>query len=180
MAALLLLLAAVLTIVGLTTDHGLVTQVSRLLWALGILLIVRNTVLGRRGMSPEALTAAADAGDPGALRFLAMKAKARGELEESERLLHRAVEAGDLDALRALAMTAKIHGELEEAERLLRRAVEAGDVESMWEMGRLVENRDGLPPSEPWFRMAAEHGHVVARQMFEPGDLFNRNGDNPL
>ncbi|MFF8712656.1 hypothetical protein ACF07T_14655 [Streptomyces sp. NPDC015184] len=77
-------------------------------------------------------------------------------------------------------MKAKVRGELEEAERMLRRAAEAGDVESMWEMGRPVENRDGLPLSEPWFRMAAEHGHVVARQMFAPGDLFNRDGDNAL
>ncbi|MFB7956673.1 MULTISPECIES: sel1 repeat family protein [unclassified Streptomyces] len=77
-------------------------------------------------------------------------------------------------------MKAEVRGEPEEAERLLRRAAEAGDVESMWEMGRPAENRDGLPPSEPWFRMAAEHGHVVARQMFAPGDLFNRDGDNTL
>ncbi|MER5497746.1 hypothetical protein ACFYXP_29860 [Streptomyces sp. NPDC002466] len=77
-------------------------------------------------------------------------------------------------------MKAEVRGEPEEAERLLCRAAEAEDVGSMREMGRPAENRDGLPPSEPWFRMAAEHGHVVARQMFAPGDLFNRDGDNAL
>ncbi|MGW4033138.1 sel1 repeat family protein [Streptomyces sp. NPDC004838] len=148
MTVLVLLLAGVLTVVGVTMDNGLVTRLSWVLWALGVVLAVRGIVLARRRMSPEALAAAA--------------------------------EAGDLNALRVLGMMAKIRGEPDEAERLLRRAADAGDVESMWEMGRLVEERDGLPPSEPWFRMAAGNGHVVARQMFKPGDLFNRNGDNPL
>ncbi|MFD0339610.1 sel1 repeat family protein [Streptomyces sp. NPDC127117] len=88
-----------LTIVGLTTDHDLITQVSRLLWALGTLLAVRGIVLARWRLNPGALTAAADAGDLNALRVLAMTARIRDGLEEAERPLRRAAEAGDVESM---------------------------------------------------------------------------------
>ncbi|MFD9427724.1 MULTISPECIES: sel1 repeat family protein [unclassified Streptomyces] len=99
MAGIALFVAAVLSIIGVTTDQDTLTQVSWILWALGILLLVNGAARNRRKMSVDELRVAAAAGDPGALRGLAMLAKIQDDFDEAERLLRTAVDNGDVESM---------------------------------------------------------------------------------
>ncbi|MEV6522687.1 hypothetical protein AB0M43_12140 [Longispora sp. NPDC051575] len=153
MAALLFVVAAAFTVIGLLDDNDTVTTIGWVLWGLGVL--------------------AAWLTWPGPWGLRAWAAR-RGEVAAVR--MRAAAEAGDPGAIRGTAALHKLSGEVAEAETWLTRGAEAGDAEAMWDMGRLVEERDGLAASERWFRRAAEHGHRVAPLMFEPGGVFNRDG----
>ncbi|MCM2388578.1 tetratricopeptide repeat protein [Streptomyces albipurpureus] len=147
MAGILLFVAAVLSIIGVTTDRGTFTEVSWILWVLGILLLVSGALRRRRRVSVDELRVGAAGGDPGALRGLAMMAKIQGDFDEAERLLRMAVDNGDVESMWEMGRLVEQRDGLEESEPWFRMAAERGHfvAKRFFRPGNPL-NRDGSNP----------------------------------
>ncbi|MFD9411381.1 sel1 repeat family protein [Streptomyces sp. NPDC059989] len=123
MAFLLLLVAAVLSVLGWTNDSdGLITA-SWVVWVAGILLLLLRWRVNRRKFSSvEEARAAAAAGDPRAMRFVASLRKLEGDYAEAERLLRAAIELGDVEAMWDMGRLVDLRDGLGEAEPWFRMA----------------------------------------------------------
>ncbi|MEV0025970.1 sel1 repeat family protein [Streptomyces atroolivaceus] len=126
MAGFLLFAAAVLSIVGVASDRGVITELSWFVWALGILLLIRRTLHRRKYGTPELLSAAAAAGDARAMRSLAMVAKLRDDYDEAERLLRRGVDVGDVESMWEMGRLVEHRDGLQASEPWFRMAAERG------------------------------------------------------
>ncbi|MEE1789487.1 sel1 repeat family protein [Streptomyces sp. BE308] len=147
MAGIALFVAAVLSIIGVTTDRDTLTQVSWILWVFGILLLVNGAFRNRRKMSVDELRVAAAAGDPGALRGLAMLAKIQNDFDEAERLLRTAVDNGDVESMWEMGRLVEQRDGLAESEPWFRMAAERGHfgAKRFFRPGSAL-NRDGSTP----------------------------------
>ncbi|MFM9701004.1 SEL1-like repeat protein [Streptomyces europaeiscabiei] len=125
-ADLFVIVAAVLSIVGAVSDAGWLTDLSWVLWAIGILLLIRRAVLRRRYKTPERLKAAAEAGDMRALRGLAMIAKIQDDFAEAERLLRTGVDAGDVESMWEMGRLVEHRDGIQASEPWFRMAAEHG------------------------------------------------------
>ncbi|MGW2280152.1 sel1 repeat family protein [Streptomyces sp. NPDC001770] len=99
MAFLLFVVAAVLSVIGMATDNDTLFDVSWAAWLLGLLLALRAWHLHRKYGTPQKLAAAAEGGDLGALRSIALLAKIRGDLDEAERVFRLGVERKDPESM---------------------------------------------------------------------------------
>lgn len=100
MAGFLLLVAAGFSVAGLITDNDTLLRISWVVWALGLLGLLLRRLRGRRKFrTVEEAQAAAEAGNPHAMRSLASVAKLNGDFVEAERLLLLAVDRGDVEAM---------------------------------------------------------------------------------
>ncbi|MEV7524298.1 sel1 repeat family protein [Streptomyces sp. NPDC091371] len=127
MSYLLLLAAAVLSVLGWTNDNdGLITW-SWVLWGLGVLLLILRRRKGRdKFASLEAAEAAAAAGNTHAMRALALRKKLLDDFTEAERLLRAAVELGDVEAMWEMGRLIEQRDGLEASEPWFRMAAERG------------------------------------------------------
>ncbi|MFA7766753.1 sel1 repeat family protein [Streptomyces sp. NRRL S-448] len=127
MSYLLLLVAAVLSILGWINDSDGLTTAGWVVWGAGILLLLLRWRRGRRAFaSLEQAEAAAAAGDTRALRALAMRQKLLGDFTEAERLLRAAVERGDVEAMWEMGRLVEQRDGLEASEPWFRMAAERG------------------------------------------------------
>ncbi|MFE7840827.1 sel1 repeat family protein [Streptomyces sp. NPDC057474] len=126
MADLFVIVAAVLSIVGGVSDTGWLTDLSLVLWGIGILLLIRRAVLRRRYGTPERLKASAEAGDMRALRGLAMIAKIQDDFAEAERLLRTGVDAGDVESMWEMGRLVEHRDGIQASEPWFRMAAEHG------------------------------------------------------
>ncbi|MEV5436654.1 sel1 repeat family protein [Streptomyces sp. NPDC052682] len=126
MAGCLLIVAAVLSTVGVVAGNGSLLQWSWVVWGVGVLLLIRNARLRRRYGTPEALKASAEAGDMKALRSLAMLAKLQDDFDEAERLLRIGVAAGDRESMWEMGRLVEHRDGLEASEPWFRMAAERG------------------------------------------------------
>jgi hypothetical protein len=100
MAFLLFLAAAGFSVAGLITDNQTMVKVGWVIWAVALLVAALGLLRRRRKFgSIEEAQAAADAGDPRAMRMLAMLAKINGDAEKAERLLLAAIDRGDVESM---------------------------------------------------------------------------------
>lgn len=100
MSFLLLLVAAVLSILGWIGDNDSLSTAGWVVWLIGILLLLLRWWRNRRKFaSVEHARAAAEAGDPRAMRALASIHKLGEDHAEAERLLRAAIELGDVEAM---------------------------------------------------------------------------------
>ncbi|MER7821355.1 hypothetical protein BCL76_110276 [Streptomyces sp. CG 926] len=127
MTYLLLLVAAVLSILGSINDsEGMITA-SWVVWGVGILfLLLRWRRNRRRFASLEQAEAAAAAGNTRAMRALAMRQKLLDDFTEAERLLRAAVELGDVEAMWEMGRLVEQRDGLEASEPWFRMAAERG------------------------------------------------------
>ncbi|MFI1279680.1 sel1 repeat family protein [Streptomyces sp. NPDC020858] len=127
MPYLLLLVAAVLSVLAWVNDSdGLVTA-SWVVWGVGVLLLVLRWRRNRhRFASLEEAEAAAAAGNPRALRALALRQKLLGDFTEAERLLRAAVERGDVESMWEMGRLVEQRDGLRESEPWFRMAAERG------------------------------------------------------
>ncbi|MFG2229416.1 sel1 repeat family protein [Streptomyces sp. NPDC048723] len=127
MSYLLLLVAAVLSILGWINDSDGLTTAGWVVWGAGILLLLLRWRRGRRAFaSLEQAEAAAAAGDTRALRALAMRQKLLDDFTEAERLLRAAVERGDVEAMWEMGRLVEQRDGLEASEPWFRMAAERG------------------------------------------------------
>uniref|UniRef100_A0AAU2JH92 Sel1 repeat family protein n=1 Tax=Streptomyces sp. NBC_00049 TaxID=2903617 RepID=A0AAU2JH92_9ACTN len=127
MSYLLLLIAAVLSVVGWINDSDGLTTASWVVWGAGILLLILRWRRNRgRFASLEEMEAAAAAGNTAALRSLAMRQKLLGDFTEAERLLRSAVASGDVEAMWEMGRLVEHRDGLKESEPWFRMAAERG------------------------------------------------------
>jgi hypothetical protein len=123
----LLLAAAGFSIAGLLTDNRTMLNVGLVIWAVAMLGSLIGWLRRRRTFgSIEEAQAAADAGDPRALRALAMLAKINGDTEQAERLLLTAIDAGDVESMWEMGRLVEDRDGLEACEPWFRMAAENG------------------------------------------------------
>ncbi|MGW0393716.1 sel1 repeat family protein [Streptomyces sp. NPDC003042] len=144
----LLFVAAVLSVLGWINDSdGLITA-SWVVWGVGLLaLVVRWRRNRNKFASVEQAQAAAAAGDPRAMRFLALLQKIKGDFAEAERLLREAVELGDVEAMWEMARLVEQRDGLRESEPWFRMAAEGGHffAKRLFRPGHAL-NMDGSSP----------------------------------
>ncbi|WP_410788459.1 hypothetical protein [Kribbella sp. C-35] len=127
MTFLLFLVAAGLSIAGLVTDSGTLLNISWVIWALGLLSALLRWRRQRHTFaSPEAAQAAADAGNPRALRALASVAKVKGDIDRAEQLLHAAIAKGDRESMWDMGRLVEERDGLAASEPWFRMAAEHG------------------------------------------------------
>jgi len=93
--------AAGFTLAALLTDNRPMLYVGLGLWALGALTALGTWASSRRRVfrTPEEVRAAAEAGNPRAIRELALAARSTGDEGRAERLLLLAIDHGDVDSM---------------------------------------------------------------------------------
>ncbi|WP_418955408.1 sel1 repeat family protein [Streptomyces tritici] len=127
MAYVLFLVAAVLSVVGWSVDSDGAVTASWVVWGLGVLaLVVRVRANRRKFRSLEELQAAAEAGDPRALRVLALRNKLLDDFTEAERLLRKAVDLGDVESMWEMGRLVEQRDGLPASEPWFRMAAEHG------------------------------------------------------
>ncbi|MEE1775919.1 sel1 repeat family protein [Mesorhizobium sp. B2-3-3] len=147
MAGFLLFVAAVLSILGAVSEREVFTEVSWIVWALGILLLLKWFLRHRKYGTPERLMASVAAGDPRALRSLAMIAKTGNDYDEAERLLRIGVDGGDVESMWEMGRLVEHRDGLEASEPWFRMAAERGHfvAKRFFRPGSAL-NRDGENP----------------------------------
>jgi hypothetical protein len=130
-------------------------------------------------MEPEAVTQAAEAGDPSAaFRLGAMYERGRGVAEDAaqaERWYRAAAQHGEADALYNLgAMLERGAGrprDVKEAVAWLRRASDQRDAQAQLNLGLIYYKGDGIerdfPQSRAFLQLAALNGSARARELLE-------------
>ncbi|WP_026163746.1 sel1 repeat family protein [Kribbella catacumbae] len=93
--------AAGFTLAAVLTDNRPMLYVGLGLWTLGALTALWAWTSSRRHAfrTPEEARAAAEAGNPQAIRTLALAAKSTGDHDQAERLLLQAIDHGDVDSM---------------------------------------------------------------------------------
>ncbi|WP_144118576.1 tetratricopeptide repeat protein [Catellatospora sichuanensis] len=150
---LFLVFGSVLAVWGMSVDNGTLTTVGWIAWAVGIIVIwVRSA--GRFGMRAimtrrmlrdmDLMRAAAEKGDPVAMRALGSMLKVTGDWDGAEHWLSRSAWAGDREAMFDMGRLADQRNGLAAAEQWFRMASEAGHpvARMMFVEGGLF-NRDG-------------------------------------
>ncbi|MCY0956042.1 tetratricopeptide repeat protein [Streptomyces sp. H27-H5] len=148
MSFLLLLVAAVLGILGWIGDNDSLSTAGWVVWLIGILLLLLRWWRNRRKFaSVEHARAAAEAGDPRAMRALASIHKLGDDHAEAERLLRTAIELGDVEAMWDMGRLVDLRDGLPEAEPWFRMAAEHGHffAKRMFRAGHAF-NMDGKSP----------------------------------
>ncbi len=138
----------VLSLTGVWLGSDTLINLSWIMWAAGILLLIAQRY--RRPPDPRQLAAAAAAGDARAvrgLRTLALDARSQGRPDAAERMLRQAVKAGDVESMWELGRLVQDREGLTAAEPWFRMAAGRGHVVArrlFREGGEL--NRDGTSP----------------------------------
>lgn len=148
MSFFLFLAAAGFSIAGLITDNQTMVWVGWAFWAVALLATVLGWLRGRRKFgSLEEAQAAADAGDPRALRMLAMLAKLNDDFGKAERLLLTAIDAGDVESMWEMGRLVEQRDGLEACEPWFRMAAENGHffAKRLFRRGSAL-NLDGTTP----------------------------------
>ncbi|MFD5929543.1 tetratricopeptide repeat protein [Streptomyces sp. NPDC060333] len=148
MSFLLLLVAAVLSILGWINDNDGLSEAGWVVWAIGILLLILRWRRNRRKFaSVEHARPAAEAGDPRAMRALASIHKLGEDYTEAERLLRSAITLGDVEAMWDMGRLVDLRDGLPEAEPWFRMAAEHGHffAKRMFRPGHAF-NMDGQSP----------------------------------
>jgi TPR repeat protein len=127
MTFVLFVVAAAFTIGGLLWDNSTAIAIGWVGWALGL----ASAYIGWRRRrhtfgSVEAAQGAAEAGNPRAMRELAMNAKINGDLDEAERLLRAAIDKGDIDSMWEMGRLVESRDGLAASEPWYRMAAEHG------------------------------------------------------
>lgn len=127
MTFLLFLVAAVCSVVGLVTDNGSLMKIGLGIWAVGLVSAFLRWRRRRHTFgSIEELQAAADAGNPRALRALASLAKLNGDFDKAEEYLHAAIAKGDKESMWDMGRLVEERDGLAASERWFRMAAENG------------------------------------------------------
>ncbi|GAB4052003.1 tetratricopeptide repeat protein [Catellatospora paridis] len=132
---LFLLFGSVLAVWGMLSGNGTLTAVGWIAWVVGIIVIwVRSA--GRFGMRAimtrrmlrdmHLMRAAAEKGDPVAMRALGSMLKVTGDWDGAEHWLSRSAWAGDREAMFDMGRLADQRSGLAAAEQWFRMASEAG------------------------------------------------------
>ncbi|MEV8372888.1 hypothetical protein AB0P21_09130 [Kribbella sp. NPDC056861] len=122
-----LLAAAGFSITGLLTDNRTMLNVGLVIWAVAMVGSAIGWLRRRRTFkSVEEAQAAADAGDPRAIRALAILAKLDGDTERAERLLLTAIDAGDVESMWEMGRLVEDRDGIEAGEPWFRMAAENG------------------------------------------------------
>jgi TPR repeat protein len=116
----------VLSVVGAVSGRSSLTQLSWILWAIGVVWLIRRSVLRRRYGTVERMMASAGAGNMRALRGLAMIAKIQDDFDEAERLLRLGVDAGDVESMWEMGRLIDQRDGLQASEPWFRMAAEHG------------------------------------------------------
>ncbi|NEA37045.1 sel1 repeat family protein [Streptomyces sp. SID13031] len=148
MALLLFLAAAGFSITGLITDNQTMVWVGWAFWAVALLATVLGWLRRRQKFgSIEEAQAAADAGDPRALRTLALLAKIDGDTDKAERLLLTAIDAGDVESMWEMGRLIEDRDGLAACEPWFRMAAENGHffAKRLFRRGAAL-NLDGTTP----------------------------------
>ncbi|WP_028045506.1 hypothetical protein [Cellulomonas sp. URHE0023] len=123
----LFIVAAGLTIGGYFWDSSTATTAGWVVWILGLISAYFGWVRRRNTFgSLEEAQAAAEAGNPKAMRAVAMVAKVSGDLDAAERLLRGAVEKGDVESMWEMGRLVEQRDGLAESEPWFRMAAERG------------------------------------------------------
>ncbi|MEU4393794.1 hypothetical protein [Kribbella sp. NPDC023855] len=123
----LFLVAAVFSLVGLITGNGSLVKVGLWIWAAGLLTGFLGWGRRRRTFgSVEEAQAAAEAGNPQALRAVAAMAKLSGDIDKAEEHLHAAIATGDKEAMWDMGRLVEERDGLAASEPWFRMAAENG------------------------------------------------------
>lgn len=148
MSYVLLLVAALLSVLGWINDSPGLTDASWAVWAVGIaFLLLRWRRNRNKFASVEEAEAAAAAGDPRAMRTVALLRKIGGDFTEAERLLRAAVDQGDVESMWEMARLVEQRDGMRESEPWFRMAAEHGHffAKRMFRAGHAF-NMDGGTP----------------------------------
>ncbi|MEU7823340.1 hypothetical protein [Catellatospora sp. NPDC049133] len=150
---LFLVFGTVLVVWGLSIDNGTLTTVGWIAWALGVIVVWMRSA-GRFGLRAimtrrmlrdmDLMRAAAEKGDPVAMRALGSMLKVTGDWDGAEHWLSKSAWAGDREAMFDMGRLAEQRSGLEAAEQWFRMASESGHpvARMMFVEGGLY-NRDG-------------------------------------
>ncbi|MFD3324318.1 sel1 repeat family protein [Streptomyces sp. NPDC058701] len=123
----LLLVAALLSVLGWVNDSPGLTDASWAVWAVGIALLLLGWRRNRNKFATvEEAEAAAAAGDPRAMRAVALLRKIGGDFTEAERLLRSAVDQGDVESMWEMARLVEQRDGMRASEPWFRMAAEHG------------------------------------------------------
>jgi hypothetical protein len=127
MTFLLFLVAAVFSLVGLITGNGSLVKIGLWIWAGGLVAAFFGWRRRRHTFgSVEEAQAAADAGNPRALRALASLAKLNGNVDKAEQYLHAAIAKGDKESIWDMGRLVEERDGLAASEPWFRMAAENG------------------------------------------------------
>jgi hypothetical protein len=120
--------AAGFTLAAVITDNKAMLYVGVGFWVVGALSALRLWVLPlRQGFrTPEAARLAAEAGNPRAIRALAMDALSTGDDARAERLLLVAIDHGDVDSMWELGRLVEQRDGIDASESWYRMAADNG------------------------------------------------------
>jgi TPR repeat protein len=127
MTLFLLLAAAGFSLAALLTDNHTMLMVGLGIWVLGVLSGAAALARRRRTFgSVEKAQVAAAAGDPRAMRALALVAKVNGQTDQAEHLLLAAIDRGDVESMWELGRLVEDRDGLAACEPWFRMAAENG------------------------------------------------------
>lgn len=127
MTFLLFLVAGVCSVVGVVTDNGSLVRVGLGIWVVGLVSAFFGWRRRRHTFgSIEEAQAAAEAGNPRALRALASLAKLKGEVGKAEEYLHAAIAKGDKESMWDMGRLVEERDGLAASEPWFRMAAENG------------------------------------------------------
>ncbi|WP_328321231.1 hypothetical protein OHA70_23880 [Kribbella sp. NBC_00382] len=120
--------AAGFTLAAVITDNKAMLYVGLGIWAVGVLSALWLWTGPRRQgfRTPEAARAAAEAGNPRAIRALAMDALSTGDDARAERLLLVAIDHGDVDSMWELGRLVERRDGIDASDGWYRMAAENG------------------------------------------------------
>jgi hypothetical protein len=123
----LLLGAIVVMVIAMSSGNDDLFTVMWVLWAVGIVGFVLRSIHRRRTYGTlEEMKAAAEAGEPRAMRGIAMIHKIQGDMDEAERLLRAAVEKGDVESMWEMGRLVEQRDGLQASEPWFRMAAQHG------------------------------------------------------
>ncbi|MEV7518896.1 hypothetical protein AB0O03_28570 [Streptomyces diastaticus] len=132
---------------------------------------------GQREQAEWEAQQAAEAGKPGALRWLARQRALAGDHQTAQCLNQQAAEAGDADALEELAWQ-RWPGDIAAAEELALRAAEAGASMGMVLLGRIHEKTGNRPEAIEWYRRAVQVNDAETDALASLVPLLEEAGDH--
>lgn len=126
--------------------------------------------------SPEAIRAAAEAGDADAMFHYGLQRHEDGDEGAAVDWWRRAAEAGSASAMHNLGIVHEMAEQFEESERWWRRLAETGDGDAMGRIGMLRMDAGDTDGALEWWRKAAEAGD--GDSMFNLAVWMLRNDDS--